>query len=93
MLHRIDLSHGVATNNHIINIDKEKSEASGRCFNKERVIRRGLSVMVLNQERCESFIPSPTGLFETIKGLDKLTHLIWLGSNNARGQNHINIFF
>ena len=92
VLKRTDTCRIISSNNHIINIKKNKSDTSGGSSDKESSVMRTRSETLLSNNWAKLFKLNSRSLLEVIKSTMKVTNLtakVWI----ARGWLHVHFFF
>ena len=75
VLKRVDICKIISSNNHIINIKKNKSDTRRESSNKESSVMRTQSETLLSNNCAKLFKPSSRGLLKAIKSTTKATKL------------------
>ena len=92
VLKRTDTCRIISSNNHIINIKKNKSDTSRGSSDKESSVMRTRSETLLSNNWAKLFKLNSRSLLEVIKSTMKVTNLtawVWI----ARGWLHVHFFF
>ena len=91
VIKRADTYRIISSNNHIINIKKNKSDTSRGSSNKESSVMRTQSETLLSNNWAKLFKPSSRSLLEAIKSTMKATNLMaWVSI--ARGWLYVHFF-
>ena len=91
VLKRANICRIISSNNHIINIKKNKSNTNRGSSDKESSVMRTRSETLLRNNCAKLFKPSLRSLLEAIKSMTKarnLTAWVWI----ARGWLHVHFF-
>ena len=88
---RTDTCRIISSNNHIINIKKDKSDTNRGSLDKESSVMRTRSETLLSNNWAKPFKPSSRSLLKAIKSTAKATNLtawVWI----AKGWLHVHFF-
>ena len=91
MLKRVDTCRIISSNNHIINIKKNKSDIGRGSSDEESSVMRTRSETLLSNNWAKLFKSSLRSLLEAIKSMAKATNLtawVWI----ARGWLYVHLF-